>query len=125
MWLFRKTQNIEFKDTVQHSIKKDNVNEEPIKISSKNEKKPLNSNETLNEQVEKHLQIIPEKSETVQKKKDLILNLNGTTNAVQANDEQYENEKNVEINNCKIEDVWKFISVLEKNQQNLNEKVHN
>ncbi|XP_025192823.1 LOW QUALITY PROTEIN: myb-like protein D [Melanaphis sacchari] len=121
MWLsnfFTKTKSNECED----SIDKDIVDEESINNPSNHEEEPVIND--LKKRVER-VKIIYAKLQTLQNKQDL--NLNNCINTVQEKNVQYtsmnENENNLEINNCKIEDVLSIIPIIETNLQTLTEKV--
>lgn len=123
MWLsnlFTKTKDNEPEDY----INKNNVNDESINMSSKHEEEPV-INELKN-RVEK-VKMIHAKLQALQNKQDFNLN-NNTTNTPQDTDKQCvsmnKNEKNSEINNCKIEDVLSITPVMENNLQSVTDKVN-
>lgn len=123
MWLsnlFTKTNNNECNDSINEDI----ANEESINVSSNQEEEPVIND--LKERVER-VKMIYAKLQILQNKQDLDLN-NNCTNTVDEKHDQCtstnENEKNLEINNCKIDDVLKIIPVIESNLQILTEKVN-
>ncbi|XP_050063731.1 uncharacterized protein PF3D7_1120600-like [Aphis gossypii] len=122
MWLsnlFTKTKNHECDD----SNKEDIVNEESINISSNQEDKPFIND--LKEKVERVKEIYA-KLQTLKDKQDLNLNNNYIDKAQEKNDQSTstnEDEKNLEINNCRLEDVLRIIPIIETNLQTLTEKV--
>jgi len=123
MWLsnlFTKTKNHECDD----SNKEDIVNGESINISSNQEEKPFIND--LREKIESVKKIYA-KLQALQDKQDLNLNNNYTDNTQEKNDQSTstnEDEKNLEINNCKLEDVLRIIPIIETNLQTLTEKVN-
>lgn len=108
----------------ENCINKDNVNDESINISSKEEEEPEIND--LRNRVEK-VKEIHKKLQALQNKQDIHLN-NNTTNTFQDKDlpcaSKNKDEEKLEINNCKIEDVLRIIPVLENNIQSLTEKVN-
>jgi len=125
MWildLFTKPKDNEREEAVEQST---NENNESINTSSNNKEEELILDDLKN-RVE-HVKTVHDKLQALQNKQDSNLN-NDTTNNVQEKDEQCvstnDNEKNVEINNSKIEDVLRIIPVLEENLQTLTEKVN-
>lgn len=123
MWLsnlFTKTKNNECDDNNNEDI----VNEESINTSSNQEEKPFIND--LKEKVEL-VKNIYAKLQTLQDKQDLNLNNNYTDTAQEKIDQgtsTNEDKKNVEINNCKLEDVLRIIPIIETNLQTLTEKVN-
>jgi len=123
MWLsnlFTKTKNHECDD----SNKEDIVNEESINISSNQEEQPFIND--LKEKFERVKEIYA-KLQTLQDKQDLNLNNNYEDKTQEKNDQgtsTNEDEKNLEINNCKLEDVLRIIPIIETNLQTLTEKVN-
>lgn len=122
MWLsnlFTKTKNHECDDSFKENI----VNEESINILSNQEEKPFIND--LKEKIERVKKIYA-KLQTLQDKQDLNLN-NYRDNSQEKNDQgtsTKEDEKNLEINNCKLEDVLRIIPIIETNLQTLTEKVN-
>jgi len=123
MWLsnlFTKTKNNECDEGNNEDI----VNEESINISSNQEEIPFIND--LKEKVERVKKIYA-KLQTLQDKQDLNLNNKYTDNIQEKNDQgtsKNEDEKNFEINNCKLEDVLRIIPIIETNLQTLTEKVN-
>lgn len=106
----------------EDSTNKDKVNEELINISSKHAVEPVING--LKNRVEK-VKIIHTKLQALQNKQDLNLN---TTSTLPDKDKQCasknKNEKKLEINNCKIEDILRIIPVIENNLLSLTERVN-